>query len=131
MYLLDTNVCIAYLNGRSPAILRRFKQTPSSQVWLYSVVKAELLYGVHHRQRPAANLEQLQFFFAPFGSLPFDDAAAEEYGRIRDYLARQGQPIGPHDQMIASIARANKLVLVTNNKREFSRVPDLQLEDWL
>ena len=95
-----------------------------------SVVKAELRYGAERGENPAKNHERLRIFFAALPSLPFDDAASEVYGRVRARLAAQGVPIGPNDLMIASIAVANDLVLVTRNVSEFRRVPGLRIEDW-
>jgi tRNA(fMet)-specific endonuclease VapC len=78
----------------------------------------------------AANLGLIANLRQRFGSLPFDDRAAEEYGKLRAHLMALGSPIGPNDLMIASIALANQLTLVTHNTTEFSRVPGLVLEDW-
>ncbi len=97
-----------------------------------SVVLAELFYGAHHGppNRQAANLALISQLQQRFTSLPFDDQAAGQYGEIRAYLAARGTLIGPNDLFIASIALASGLTLVTNNTREFSRVPGLRLEDW-
>lgn len=94
------------------------------------MVKAELYYGAYKSNRREANLNLLARFFQRFASLPFDDACAEEYGRLRALLQKQGNIIGPNDLLIASIALANRVTLVTHNKDEFSRVPNLQMEDW-
>ncbi len=130
IYLLDTNVCIRYLNGRSWQVVQRLQSLPVEQVAVCSVVKAELFYGAMKSQTPARSLAKQQVFLQPFQSLPFDDQAAEHYGRIRADLAAKGTPIGPNDFMIAAIALAYNAVLVTHNIREFSRVSDLELEDW-
>jgi tRNA(fMet)-specific endonuclease VapC len=101
-------------------------------IFLCSVVLGELSDGAI-RSGPAneaknrALIAQLR---SQFTSLPFDDRAAEEYGRIRAHLLLQGTPIGPNDMLIAAIALANGLTLVTHNTKEFSRVPGLMLEDW-
>jgi len=129
-YLLDTNTCIKFLNGQSDSIRRRFESIAASELSLCSVVKAELLYGAVKSARPEANLEKLALFFQRFISLPFDDSAAETYGRIRARLERQGKPIGPNDLLIASIALINHHVLVTHNLGEFGRIEELVLEDW-
>ena len=130
MYLIDSNTCIQYLNGRSDHVERRLmKQNPSS-IKLCSVVKAELWYGASRSNNSAAAMSRLERFFAPYESIPFDDAAAAEYGRIRGHLAGVGTPIGPNDLMIAAIAQCRQLTLVTHNAREFSRVPGLLIEDW-
>jgi len=130
MYLLDTNVCIRILNDASASIAARLARHQPWEIFLCSVVKAELYYGARHSQRIEENLALLSTFFAPFMTLPFDDRAADEYGKIRSELARKGTPIGPNDLMIAAIARCRNLILVTHNYREFNRVDQLSIEDW-
>jgi tRNA(fMet)-specific endonuclease VapC len=94
------------------------------------VVKAELLSGAHKSQSRERTIEKLLRFFVEFESLSFDDSAAEAYGLIRSGLEIKGTPIGGNDLMIAAIAVANNATLVTNNTREFSRVPGLRFETW-
>jgi tRNA(fMet)-specific endonuclease VapC len=132
IYLLDTNTWIAYLRQNNPRLVQRFLQTAPSDIALCSVVLAGLFYGAHHgaKSKLAANLALIARLEQRFTSLPFGDQAAAEYGRIRAFLASQGTPIGPNDLMIASIALAHGLTLVTHNTSEFSRVPGLRLEDW-
>ena len=130
MYLLDTNACIRILNGTSPALIERLQEAPRAEMRLSSIVKAELLYGARKSVRMAENLRLLEEFFDTIASLPFDDECAEEYGLIREELDRAGTPIGPNDLLIAATARAHRVVLVTHNVREFSRVANLQMEDW-
>jgi tRNA(fMet)-specific endonuclease VapC len=130
VFLLDTNVCIRILNGSSPSVAARLQATSPAEVRLCSVVKAELLYGARHSKRVDGNLRLLHRFFEPLASLPFDDRCAEEAAFIRLDLGRSGRPIGPNDLLIAAIARAHDLVLVTHNIREFNRVPGLRVEDW-
>jgi tRNA(fMet)-specific endonuclease VapC len=129
-YLLDTNVCIAYLNGRSSNVVRRLRNVLSSEIAVCSVVKAELFYGAMRSRNPARTLAQQQLFLDQFISLPFDDRSAEFYARIRASLAARGTPIGPNDLLIAAIARAHNLILVTANVREFGRIDELRLENW-
>ena len=129
-YLLDTNACIDYLNDANSLIATRLKSVSPADVALCSVVKGELLYGAYHSDDPEGNLGLLSEFFDGFASLPFDDAAAQIYGRYRSALARQGKLIGPNDLLIAAIALANGLILVTHNTDEFTRVEGLSLEDW-
>ncbi|HEY2838714.1 MAG TPA: type II toxin-antitoxin system VapC family toxin [Pirellulales bacterium] len=131
-YLLDTNACIGWLRGNQPRVVSRLQQERPGDLLLCSIVVAELRYGVErsdpaHRANTALQVEQLR---GQFMSLPFDNAAAEEYGRIRSHLAGQGISIGGNDLMIASIALANGQTLVTHNTAEFSRVPGLAIEDW-
>ena len=129
-YLLDTNTCIAYLNGRAVGVRRRLQALPPGEVALCSVVKAELLYGARKSTNPSGVLAKLQLFFAPFTSVPFDDAAAQAYGTLRADLERAGRPVGPNDLMIAAIALERGLTLVTHNTGEFERVVGLTIEDW-
>lgn len=130
-YLLDTNAWVVFLRDRHPGIHRKVvHELGPADLRLCSVVKAELLYGAHRSGRAAENLMLLADLFGIYASLPFDDRAADAYGRLRVDLERRGQRIGPHDLMIASIALANNLTLVTHNVHEFARVPDLRMEDW-
>lgn len=130
MYLLDTNVCIAILNGSSPRVVARFTAESPATIRLCSVVKAELLYGARKSNRVAKVLQSLRRFFEPLTSLPFDDAAADEYGKIRADLELAGTPIGGNDMLIAAIGRRHDTIVVTHNVTELSRVAGLQVEDW-
>lgn len=130
IYLLDSNVCIAYLRGQSLYVRRRLEETSLEDVRLCSVVKAELAYGVLRSADPVANHSRTLVFVRPYRSLPFDDAAAEQFATIRHELAGQGKMIGPYDLQIAAIALANACTLVTHNTHEFSRISSLLLEDW-
>ncbi|RKZ39207.1 MAG: type II toxin-antitoxin system VapC family toxin [Candidatus Parabeggiatoa sp. nov. 3] len=129
-FLFDTNACIAYLNNHLSPIRRKLEQISSKQVFICSVVKAELFYGAMKSKNPAQTLAKQSVFLNQFVSLPFDDKAAKIFGEIRAHLARLGTPIGPYDLQIAAIALAHNVTLVTHNTREFSRVPNLQIEDW-
>ena len=129
-YLLDTNTCIQFLNSRNSALQRRLAAISRDDVAICQIVKAELIYGAYRSARREANLALLARFFSQFVSLPFDDASAEIYGRIRAELVRAGTPIGPNDLMIAAIALAHDAILVTHNVREFGRVEGLRFEDW-
>ena len=129
-FLLDANTCIQYLNGRSDRVRQRFESVSPEDVVLCSVVKAELFYGAMKSARIAENLSRAETFARRFVSLPFDDAAAVAYGEIRARLERQGRIIGPNDLLIAAIALAHGVTLVTHNTDEFSRIEELRLEDW-
>lgn len=129
-YLLDTNVCVMYLNGRSTSVRDRLLSTPTEEMAVCSVVKAELFYGAMRSNNPKTTLERQQRFLARFVSLPFGDEAAIVSSQIRARLANAGTPIGGYDLQIAAIALANSLILVTHNIREFERVDGLQIEDW-
>ncbi|MGB1289043.1 MAG: type II toxin-antitoxin system tRNA(fMet)-specific endonuclease VapC [Aggregatilineales bacterium] len=129
-YLLDTNTCIRYLNGRSPSVLTKLDSIPEIEVCVCSIVKLELRYDALRSNAIAKTLAQQETFLDRFISLPFDDKAQIHAAEIRANLAKMGTPIGPYDLLIAAIARANNLILVTHNTREFRRVTNLKIEDW-
>lgn len=129
-YLLDTNTCIQYLNGRALTVFQRLDATPEAEVCVCSVVKFELRYGALRSSVSEKTLEKQEKFLSRFVSLPFDDKAHLYASHIRAELAGAGTPIGPYDLLIASIALANDLILVTHNTKEFRRVSGLQIEDW-
>ncbi|MBL9039521.1 MAG: PIN domain-containing protein [Archangium sp.] len=129
-WLLDTNICIAWLKGSDAKLRDRVLKTAPAELWLCSVVKAELLYGARKSTRVEENLRRLDAFFSELGALPFDDRAATHYGLIRAQLERAGTPIGPNDLMVAAIALAADATLVTRNGAEFRRVPGLRVETW-
>jgi tRNA(fMet)-specific endonuclease VapC len=128
-YLLDTNVCIAYLNN--PGGLRaRISALEPKDVCVCSVVKGELLYGARKSGRVEANLARLRGFFEPLRSLPFDDDAAARYGVIRAQLEREGRPMGGNDLLIAAIAATHDATLVPRDTARFERVVGLRVEHW-
>jgi len=129
-YLLDTNVCIKYLNGSSESVKRHIKKLHPSEIVICSVVKSELFAGAYKSKNKEKILDKLKIFFSPLKSLPFNDEVAEAYGKIRAELEKKGTPIGPYDLQIASIEILNNLILVTYNTREFKRVEGLDIEDW-
>jgi tRNA(fMet)-specific endonuclease VapC len=129
-FLLDSNTCIQYLNGRSLSVARKIKATQNEEIFVCSVVKAEMYFGAKRSQNPVKTRAEQDAFLNLFQSLPFDDDAAEIYSDIRADLASRGTLIGPNDLIIAAIAIANNLILITHNTREFSRVKALRLEDW-
>lgn len=129
-YSLDTNTCIRYINGRSLAIRQKLPTVPAREIVVCSVVRGELAYGAAKSQTPAESAAKQARFLRPYATLPYDDAAAQEYGRIRAYLENLGTPIGPYDMQIAAIALVHNLILVTHNINEFGRVPGLKIEDW-
>ena len=132
IYLLDSNACIGWLRSSQPKLVARIKQEAPANIVICSVVVGELIYGAERSQpvHQANNRMRVQQLRNQFVSLPLDDSAAEEYGKVRAHLAAQGMQIGPNDLMIAAIALANRLTLVSHNTSEFSRVPGLLLEDW-
>jgi tRNA(fMet)-specific endonuclease VapC len=129
-YLLDTNTCIRYMNGRSEAIRHKLPTIPARDIVVCSIVRAELAFGVAKSQTPTASAAKLQRFLRPYATLPFDDAAAGRFGQIRAALETAGTPIGPYDMQIAAIALVHGLTVVTHNVREFGRIAGLTIEDW-
>jgi tRNA(fMet)-specific endonuclease VapC len=129
-YLLDSNICIRYLNRRLQSIIDKMESISPDDIVVCSIVKAEMYFGAKRSQNPVKTRAEQDAFLNLFQSLPFDDASAEIYSDIRADLASRGTPIGPNDLMIAAIAIANDLILVTHNTREFSRIHKLQFEDW-
>ena len=131
-YLLDTNTCIGWLRLSQPNIVARIKQELPTDIVICSVVVSELIYGIERADpaHPANNRLRVNQLRQQFVSLAFDDFAAEHCGKIRAHLAVLGMPIGPNDLMIATIALAQQLTLVTHNTAEFSRIPGLAVEDW-
>ncbi|MCX7159178.1 MAG: type II toxin-antitoxin system VapC family toxin [Proteobacteria bacterium] len=130
MILLDTNICIYIINAKPPAVLARFRQYRMGDIGLCSVVAAELAFGVA-KSDSARNRQALEMFLAPLIILPFDTAAVWVYGDLRADLERRGTPIGSLDTMIAAHALSQQALLISNNTREFSKVPDLQLDNWV
>jgi len=128
--LLDTNICLHIINVRPAAVLERFRQYRMGEIGVCSVVAAELAYGVA-KSGSNRNRQALELFLAPLVILPFDEAAIRVYGELRAALERKGAPIGSLDTMIAAHALSQQATLITNNTREFARVPGLQLDNWV
>lgn len=128
--LLDTNTCIDIINRRPPEVFEHFDGREVGEVAISSITGAELTFGVA-KSGSRKNRDALDKFLAPLVVLPFDETAMREYGELRSHLERQGRPIGALDQLIAAHALALDAVLVTNNEREFRRVPRLRLTNWV
>ena len=128
--VLDTNTCIyaLKLQGR---VVERLREHSPDDVGVTIVTVAELWFGARKSARPQATRREIDAFLAPLEVVPFDRAGAEAYAEIRFELERSGLPIGERDLLIASIARARELTVVTHNLSEFRRVPRLATEDWL
>ncbi|WP_396268564.1 type II toxin-antitoxin system VapC family toxin [Ideonella sp.] len=129
MILLDTNICIYIINTKPAKVLARFKQYRLGEVGLCSVVAAELAFGVA-KSGSTRNRQALEMFLAPLSILPFDEAAVWTYADLRAALERKGSPIGSLDTLIAAHALSLGATLVTNNTREFAKVPGLLLDNW-
>lgn len=130
MYMLDTNICIYVLKKRSNTLRRKFKAIKN--LCVSSVTYGELCFGIENGDdtQKKTRWEQLDLFTQRLHIEPWDEDSARHYGFIRALLKKKGAPIGNNDLLIASHARSLNAVLVTNNIREFERVPDLSLENW-
>jgi tRNA(fMet)-specific endonuclease VapC len=129
--MLDTNICIELLRAASRKVASRVDRFEIDEVAVSCITLAELLFGAERSARPAVHRNLITQFLAPIRILPFDDAAADTYGRVRAALERRGSPIGPLDTLIAGHALAVDLTLVTSNVREFARVDGLRVDNWL
>ena len=128
-YLLDTNTCVFLMKNR-PEVLARYQQNKQHGIAISSITLSELKFGVYNSALVERNGENLLRFLLGVEVLDYDSAAADEYGGIRVHLRRKGTPIGEMDMLIAAHARAEALIIVTNNTREFERVEGLSMEDW-
>ena len=132
-YLLDTNACIALINGRPPSVRAKFQIAThaGARIFVSSIVLFELWYGVAKSSRREFNTKRLEAFLAgPIQPLAFEDGDAEITGAIRADLEVAGKPIGAYDLLIAGQAMRNKLTLVTANISEFVRIKALAWADW-
>ena len=129
-YLLDTRICIYIINRRPFEVFARFEGLKVGQVAISSITGAELAFGVE-KSGSRRNRQALDKFLAPLDIVPFDEEAMRAYGARRAHLEGQGTPIGSMDTLIAAQALALGATLVTNNGREFQRVPGLAVENWV
>jgi tRNA(fMet)-specific endonuclease VapC len=129
-YMLDTNICIYIIKRKPKAVLERFLKTDLSRIGISSITLSELTYGVHKSARPEQNQIALAQFLAPLEICSYGDEAAHYYGGLRAHLEKKGTPIGSLDMLIAAHALSIPCSLITNNTKEFMRIPDLKLENW-
>lgn len=129
-YMLDTNICIYAIKHKPPTVIQNFLKHDPEEMCISVITYAELMHGVEKSQTIERNRVAITLFLSCISILEFDHYTAEEYGKIRAELERNGTPIGPMDMLIAGHARSEGLILVTNNTREFNRVEDLEIEDW-
>lgn len=130
-YLIDTNICIYIINKRPPEVVQRFKNMVMEDMGISSITISELQYGISKSTRPKKNQRRLDEFLLPFEILPYGEIASRYYGDIRAQLEKQGIIIGPLDLLIAAHALSRNLVLVTNNEKEFMRINNLRVENWV
>jgi len=130
-YLLDTNICIYIIKKKPETVIKKFTKLRPGSVAISSITLSELYYGVIKSSKPNENMIALQEFISPLIVLDFTEQDALFYGKIRADLEKKGKPIGAMDLLIASIAKSKELILVSNNVREFSRISDLKVENWV
>lgn len=131
IYLLDTNICIYVIRKRPSQVIKKLTSLSTSDVCISSITLAELEYGVEKSDKPEMNKEALEEFLLPLQIHSFNVPAARSYGRIRALLEKKGLLIGSLDLMIGAHALSLGSVVVTNNVREFSRIPNLTIENWV
>ncbi len=129
-YLLDTNICIYLIRRKDARLLWKVQSYRAGDIGISAITVAELEYGVAKSAQASRNRVALASFLAPLDVLDFDREAAVEYGSIRAWLEKEGAPVGPMDLLIASQAVAGKIVLVTNDEKEFRKVPGLHIQNW-
>lgn len=130
-YLLDTNICIYIANRKPPAVLARLQSLKAGDVGMSVITYFELVFGAEKSQHREADLQRIQDLERHIPVLPLDSKAGRHYGQLRAELQRKGSPIGAYDLLIAAHALSLDLTLVTNNAREFRRVPHLMAENWV
>ncbi|WP_201800113.1 type II toxin-antitoxin system tRNA(fMet)-specific endonuclease VapC [Beggiatoa leptomitoformis] len=130
-YLLDTNICIYLIKQHYPSVQQCFEKHPIEKIFLSSITVYELFYGAEKSQYREKNKRNLKLFCEQFTIINFDEEAAYITANIRSQLEKKGQVIGSYDLQIAGIALAHQLTLVSNNLKEFERIPELLLENWL
>jgi len=130
-FMLDTNICIYIIKRKPPDVIERFKKTEISQIGISSITLSELLYGVSKSSKPEQNQMALIQFVAPLEILPYGDEAAHCYGDLRAQLEKQGTPIGSLDMLIAAHALSINCTLVTTNEKEFVRIQNLKIDNWV
>ena len=131
-YLLDTNICIYIINEKPEKVLRKFEQYPVYEFGISSITHAELQYGVEKGKNKNTNQDALDEFLLPLTILPFHGKKLVTcYGEIRASLESKGKTIGPLDMLIAAHALSLDLTIISNNIREFSRIPNLKCENWI
>jgi tRNA(fMet)-specific endonuclease VapC len=130
-YLLDTNTCIYVINRKPPSAVRHIRSRNPDDIAISTITIAELQYGVSRSQFADRNRIALLEFLVPFIIIDFDQSAAAVYGIIRASLEKRGTPVGPMDLLIAAQALSEKLILITNNEKEFRRIEGLKIENWI
>ena len=129
-YILDTNVCIGLLKGKSSFLRTKIENISTDQIVIPAIVRFELYYGAYKSTKREETLQKLNEFLTSFETIELDNHIAETAGKIRAAIEKKGTPIGPYDLLIGASALYTGYVLVTHNTKEFSRIPGLMIEDW-
>jgi tRNA(fMet)-specific endonuclease VapC len=130
-YLRDTNICIYIIKRKPQQVLKKFESFSLGEIGISSITLAKLEFGINKSPNRERNKEALNQFIIPLEILTFDYNAAIEYGKIRSELENKGTPIGPLDTLIGAHALSLNVTLVTNNEREFKRINNLKVENWI
>ena len=130
-YMLDTNICIYIIKQKPATVIERFKQIDVSEISISSITLSELFFGVFKSSKPEQNFMALTQFVAPLEILPFGGEAAQHYGGLRAHLEKRVTPVGSLDMLIAAHALSLSSTLITNNEKEFNRVSNLKIENWV
>ena len=131
MYLLDTNICIYLIKKKYPNLIEKVLEKDTFNIAISAVTVAELEYGIAKSFYPKKNRDTLLEFLAPFEIIPFSEKDCENFGFLRVHLNKKGTPIGPYDLQIAAQCISRDLCIVTNNVKEFERVPEIKIENWI
>jgi tRNA(fMet)-specific endonuclease VapC len=130
-YLLDTNICVGLIRQRPKGLIKQLTSYKPGDIGISTITIAELIHGAQKSSQVEQNMTALDQFLLPLEIADFDQSAAFVYGYIRNYLESKGTLIGSMDMLIAAHALSLNVALVTNNTREFKRVPNLKIEDWM
>jgi len=130
MYYLDTNVLVDCSKGANFHVLNTLKKQSPNNIKIPAIVEAELMFGVYRGVNAEEKIRKLEEIISPYEIIPFDDAAARVYGKLRAEMQSEGNVIGPNDLIIASSVLSRGGILVTSNTKEFNRVKGLRVEDW-
>ena len=131
MYLLDTNICIYIIKKKPFEIFQKFKNFEIGYLKISSITVAELYFGAYNSQNIEKNLKIVENFLLPFEIIEFDEKSAKHYAKIKADLRKKGQIIGELDMQISAVALSHQLNVVTNNEKEFKRVKNLKVENWV
>lgn len=130
MYLLDTNILIYAKNEKNIQVRDKIKSIDNDYLFISIFSVAEMVFGCSKSMNPVKNKQALIEFLLPFNILQFEQSDCDAYGQIRAYLEKKGEPIGTIDTFIGSMAVSRNFILVTNNVKEFSKIPGLKIENW-